>query len=186
MTAARVGQRRDDGMRVRAVAAERVCEDQLPAIECGPAGGRVRRALWPVDDLVHQAHEGVNRVHGRPDLGWQPARGPIVGGIVAAMDAPAVAVELPENRVGGSRHMYACLCPDGSPVCGRNSLACSARLVWAVPGSNGRPPACKARPPAVRSRMWLRRPRSDGLAPICCGLSQFVASRLLPRASDEM
>ena len=91
-------------MRVRAVAAARVCERQLPAIERGPACGRVRRALRPVDDLVHQAHEGVDRVHGRPDLGWQPARGPIVGGIVAAMDAPAVAVELPENRVGGSRH----------------------------------------------------------------------------------
>jgi hypothetical protein len=53
---------------------------------------------------------------------------------------------------------------------------------WAVPGSNGRPPACKARAVAAvccrLSLRWLGEPRP---APGCCPLLRFAASKALPR-----
>src|SRR5215212_9390491 len=52
---------------------------------------------------------------------------------------------------------------------------------WAVPGSNGRPPACKARAAAaVYCRLSLRPLRERSTADICCALLRFVASTVLP------
>jgi hypothetical protein len=122
VTAACVGQRHHHGVRVAPRAPERVSEHELPAIEGGPAGGGIRRTLRPVHDLVHHPYKGVDRVHGRPDLGRKPARGPVVGGIVAAVDAPTMAVELAEDRVGGSRHALYAQCPDRSPIIQQDGL----------------------------------------------------------------
>ena len=59
--------------------------------------------------------------------------------------------------------------------------------VWAVPGSNGRPPACKARAAAAiycgLSLIPLGEPRT---AHICCALLRFVASTALPQAVNPL
>jgi hypothetical protein len=50
-----------------------------------------------------------------------------------------------------------------------------------VPGSNGRPPACKARAAAaVYCGLSLSPLGERGSAPGCCGLLQFAASTVLP------
>ena len=52
---------------------------------------------------------------------------------------------------------------------------------WAVPGSNGRPPACKARAgTAVCCRLSLSLRRERWAAHSCCVLMPFVASKELP------
>jgi hypothetical protein len=52
-----------------------------------------------------------------------------------------------------------------------------------VPGSNGRPPACKARAgAAVCCRLSLRPLDERGSAPTCCALLRFAASKPLPDA----
>ena len=55
-------------------------------------------------------------------------------------------------------------------------------LRWAVPGSNGRPPACKARAAAaVYCGLSLRPLGERWSAPGCCALLRFAASKALPR-----
>jgi len=55
---------------------------------------------------------------------------------------------------------------------------------WAVPGSNGRPPACKARAAAaVYCRPSLERLHKRSSAPGCCRLLRFAASRPLPQGA---
>src|SRR5829696_3045633 len=54
---------------------------------------------------------------------------------------------------------------------------------WAVPGSNGRPPACKARAAAaVCCRLWLRSLGERWRAHSCRVLLRFAASTALPHA----
>ena len=51
-----------------------------------------------------------------------------------------------------------------------------------MPGSNGRPPACKARAAAaVYCCLSLRRLGKRSTADICCALLRFAASRVLPQ-----
>ena len=55
--------------------------------------------------------------------------------------------------------------------------------VWAVPGSNGRPPACKAQArAAICCRLALRPLVEPCRAVGCCALLRFVASTALPHA----
>ena len=57
----------------------------------------------------------------------------------------------------------------------------SVTIGWAVPGSNGRPPACKARAgAAVCRRLSLSPPCQRWIALGCCALLRFGASTALP------
>ena len=53
---------------------------------------------------------------------------------------------------------------------------------WAVPGSNGRPPACKARAgAAICCRLSHSPPNERWSGPACCALLRFAASKPLPQ-----
>ena len=72
--------------------AQRVAQALLVAVELGAAQRRVGGAARAVDDLVGLAHERVERVNRQPDVGRQAARRPVVGRVVATVDAATVLV----------------------------------------------------------------------------------------------
>jgi hypothetical protein len=74
--------------------------------------------------------------------------------------------------------------PSASPITAPTAIAVAILMrasPWAVPGSNGRPPACKARAPAaVYYRLPLRSLNERRGAHSCCALLRFAASKPLP------
>ncbi len=67
------------------------------------AGRGIAGAAWAVHQLVGRAHERIDGVHGRAHIGGEPTRGPVVGGVVVAVDPPAGGIGSPELR----RHLLA-------------------------------------------------------------------------------
>ena len=99
VASAGVGQRGDHGVG-RVARLDPVEQLRSPAGRAPDAArGWVRGAPRPVDQLVGAADERVDGVHRRPHVGGEPARGEVVGGVVAAVHPAAGGVRGPQ--VGG-------------------------------------------------------------------------------------
>ena len=188
MALAGVDQRADHRVR-RAAAGEAAVQLRLPGVERRAARRGRRRAARAVDDLVGGADVPVQRVRGRPHVGGQAARGPVVRRVVPQLQPPAGRVRRADPRVHGS-HCHPCR-PRWKHSCATGGCstsparAASARPRW-PPRSVWRPPpraagrssarspsrtACRARSSA---RASSRRPRSSW--PRTCGRSRSTPS----------
>ena len=76
-------------------------ERTLPRVEGGEARGGFHRAARPVDDLVRAAHKPVQRMYGGSKVGRKPQYRQVIGGVVAAEQAPACGV-CRDGRLPGS------------------------------------------------------------------------------------
>ena len=128
------------------LARERLVQALLVAVELGAAHGRVGRAPGAVDDLVGLAHERVERVHRQPHVTGQAARGPVVGRVVAPVEAAAMLVRhVHTGRIAHRRGEFA---PYAQP--------CSLRR---AAGLRARGRGAAHRRPARRGRGRVRRDR---------------------------
>ena len=79
-------------------------ELRLPVVECAATPVRRRGPSAAVDDLVGPAKEAIQRVHRRPDLRGQLARGPVERRVMAPLHAPADPVRRAEPRIRDGPH----------------------------------------------------------------------------------
>ena len=190
MAAAGVDERADDRLR-RAAGGQAALELGLPGVERGAARRADGAPARAVDDLVGGAHVAVERVRRRPDLGRQPARGPVVRRVVAPLHAPArlvgagrapdpsrVAVILSEDAMDGLLDAHPAL-RDGqgrrrqddrrgrARARGRRARAAHDRLR----GRRAGPRLARLR----RARACGARPRSS--SPRTCGRSRSTRTR---------